>query len=221
MIDYLKKKILNLGIKQKFFMKFNGQEKILELGCGSGGNANLIKKQFPQTDYHGIDLLPENSIPAIINYKVIDLENGSLPYSTEYFDIIIFTHVIEHLKTPLSLGKEINRVLKKGGSIYLETPNWTTMFVPSFGIHREQHNPFNFFDDPSHVKPWSKHGIYEFLLQSCSLEVRKIGTVRNWPRLPLDFIMILVGILSGKRSMIVSSFWNIYGWCIYGIGIKY
>ena len=118
------------------------------------------------------------------------------------------------------LGKEINRILKKGGKIYVETPNWTTMFIPSFGFHREQHNPFNFFDDPTHIKPWSKDGIYEFLLQSCRLEGQKIGILRNWFQIPLDFIFIIFGMLTGNRVKIIKSFWNIYGWCIYGIGIK-
>lgn len=220
MLDYFKKLLINNGTKQKFYLSFNGDEKVLELGCGQGGNAIFIKKYFQQIEYHGIDIIPEDEIPSIINYKVIDLENHSLPYSKEYFNIIIFTHVIEHLKSPMLLGKEINRVLKKGGRIYIETPNWTTMFVPSFGFHREQHNPFNFFDDPTHIKPWSKHSIYEFLLQGCHLDVQKIGNTRNWFRIPLDVIFVILGIFQGNRDKIISSFWNIYGWCIYGIGTK-
>lgn len=220
MLNYLKKIISNQDTRQKFYQRFKGSEKILELGCGSGSNAIIVNSQFPLIEYHGIDILPDCEISNIINYKAVDLNNGSLPYPNEYFDIIIFTHVIEHLNSPQNLGREINRVLKKRGMIYVETPNWSTIFIPSFGINREQHNPFNFFDDPSHIKPWSKHGIYEFLSQNCHLNVERIGTVRNWFRIPFDFVFIFWGIFFRNRGKIITSFWNIYGWSIYGIGSK-
>lgn len=154
------------------------------------------------------------------SYKQVDLDNGVLPFPDEYFDAIIFTHVIEHLSKPLQLGKEIHRVLKKGGKIYVEAPNWTTILVPSFGFHREQHGPFNFYDDPSHIKPWTKQGLFSFLLQSCSLTTIKVGNTRNWLRIPLNFVFIIYGLLTSNRTYIMSSFWNLYGWCIYGIGTK-
>ena len=94
------------------------------------------------------------------------------------------------------------------------------MFVPSFGFHREQAHPFNFFDDITHIKPWTKHSIYTFLKRYCQLEVKKIGNTRNWIRIPFDPFIIILGLIKGNRSYIISSFWNIYGWSIYGIGVK-
>jgi SAM-dependent methyltransferase len=159
-------------------------------------------------------------VPDYYIYKNVDLENGILPYPDDFFDIILFTHVIEHLYSPLTLGKEINRVMKKHAKIYIEAPNWTTMLVPSFGYHREQHNPFNFFDDPTHVRPWSKHGIFEFLLQGCRLSVERVGTERNWLRVPQNLIRIVTGLLTGNRTMVISAFWNVFGWSIFAIGRK-
>lgn len=110
--------------------------------------------------------------------------------------------------------------MKRGGAIYLETPNWTSTLVPSFGFHREQHSPFNFYDDHTHTKPWTKHSLYEFLSQSCELKVYSVGTVRNIFRIPKNIYDIVLSIGSGNRNKLISAFWNIYGWCIYGIGIK-
>jgi hypothetical protein len=31
---------------------------------------------------------------------------------------------------------------------------------------------------------------------------------------------MMYGLARGKRGLVVSSFWNIYGWCIYGIATK-
>ena len=219
-MDKLKDFILDKGVKQRFFLSFKKDFKILELGCGIGRNAMFIKKYFNKVEYHGIDILPEEKVDSFINFRNVNLEESELPYEANYFDAIIFTHVLEHLSNPLSLGNEINRILKKGGRIYVEAPNWSSILVPSFGFHREQHNPFNFYDDPTHIKPWTKHSIYEFLSENCKLKVEKVGIVRNWIRIPLDLFIIIFGFISGNRKRIISSFWNIYGWCVFGIGEK-
>ena len=91
------------------------------------------------------------------------------------------------------------------------------MFLAFFNIC---YISFNFYDDPTHIKPWTKHGIYEFLSANCKLNVKKVGIVRNWIKVPLDLIIITGGFLTGNRRRIISSFWNIYGWCVYGIGEK-
>lgn len=216
----LKELILNNGVKQKFFLSFQKESRVLELGCGIGRNAMFIKNYYNNIEYHGVDILNKEKVDEYIDYKNCNLENTKLPYEDNYFDKIIFTHVIEHLKDPLSLGSEINRVLKSGGKIYVEAPNWSSILVPSFGFHREQHNPFNFYDDPTHIKPWTKHGIYEFLSDNCDLKVAKVGIVRNWIRIPFDILIVIYGLISGNRRRIISSFWNIYGWCVFGIGKK-
>ena len=210
----------SFDVRWKFFLKLQGSARVLDLGCGMGSNGVALKELHPAIELHGVDVLPDMDVPSFYSYKVVNLDSGLLPYPNDFFDVVIFTHVIEHLRSPLQLGKEINRVMKKQAKIYVETPNWTTVFVPSFGFHREQHNPFNFYDDPTHIKPWSKHGLFEFLFQSCSLNVNQVSTRRNWLRLPFDLPIILLGLLTGKRSYAVSSFWNLFGWCIYGIGTK-
>jgi len=50
--------------------------------------------------------------------------------------------------------------------------------------------------------------------------VHKVGTVRNIFRIPQNISDILIGFITGRRHKIISSFWNVYGWCVYGIEIK-
>ena len=45
-MDKLKDFILDNGVKQRFFLSFKKDFKILELGCGIGRNAMFIKKYF-------------------------------------------------------------------------------------------------------------------------------------------------------------------------------
>jgi SAM-dependent methyltransferase len=220
MLERVRKFIHKFDIRSEFFASIRLSQRILDLGCGTGINGTVLKELNPEIELHGVDLLPQNEVPSFYSYKIVDLDRGTLPYPNDYFDAIIFSHVLEHLRFPLQLGKEINRVMKKGGMIYIEVPNWITIIIPSFGFHREQHNPFNFYDDHTHIKPWSKQGLFEFLLQSCNLAINNVGTRRNWVRLPFDIPTLFFGLLAGKRQYVVSSVWNLFGWCIYGIGTK-
>lgn len=54
----------------------------------------------------------------------INLQDNTLPFSGESFDLIIFNEVIEHLNfNPIPLLREFNRILKINGKIYCATPN--------------------------------------------------------------------------------------------------
>lgn len=202
-----------------FFYRVPPKSRILELGCGRGENCSALKELYPDSEIHGIDLMDESEIPEFIIYTKQNLEDSPLPYSDDHFDAILFVHVIEHLQNPIKLGAEIFRVLKPGGTIYVETPNFTSIYVPSFGYKRKQHHPFNFWDDPGHQHPWTKQALFEFFAKS-EFRTLKIKTARNWVRLPFDLIGILYGLLSGDRPRIIRHFWNLYGWCIYAIGEK-
>lgn len=220
MRDFLKRIINRFDSRRTFIRSLPESGRVLDLGCGSGHNGIALNAIHAAIEVHGVDIVHQPDVPSFYSFKIVDLDDGALPFPDNYFDAVLFTHVIEHLRSPLNLGREIHRVMRKGARIYVETPNWTTLFAPSLGFHREQHSPFNFYDDPSHVKPWSKHGLFEFLFQGCELRVMKVGNTRNWMRIPIDCFVLLYGLSTANRPYVVSSFWNLYGWCIYGAAIK-
>lgn len=118
-INKMKQFILSHNIFYRFLMDLRNPSRILDLGCGSGSKCIMCKKFLPDVEIHGADILDNNQIPAYINYKKVNLDIELLPYPSNFFDAIIFSHVIEHLNYPLRLGGEINRVMKKGGKIYV------------------------------------------------------------------------------------------------------
>ena len=60
--------------------------------------------------------------------------------------------------------------------------------------------------------------IFEILLGVMLLIGSQSRNKSNWIRIPL--VIIISGFISGNRKRIISSFWNIYGWCVFGIGEK-
>jgi SAM-dependent methyltransferase len=202
----------------RFMTGFQDPKRILDLGCGFGGNCACFRHLYPHAALSGVDILEQG--PDLIDYRRVDLNDGELPFDDQSFDIITMTHVIEHLYHPCRIGKEIHRVLKPSGGFYVEAPNWTSILVPSFGFCRDQSNPFNFYDDPTHIKPWSKHGLYEYIREQCLLRVEAVGTRRNWARVPVDALKLPLALIRRQRAELINSFNNIYGWSIFGIGLK-
>ncbi len=55
---------------------------------------------------------------------VKDIGKNGLPYPDNFFDAVILSEVLEHLNfNPLPVLQEINRILKRGGIVYITTPN--------------------------------------------------------------------------------------------------
>lgn len=204
--------------RQSFFEQIPDGARVLELGCGSGGNLRTVAGLHAAVELHGVDLARDEALPESVAYADVDLDEGRLPFPDDHFDRIVFVHVIEHLSRPLGIAPEIRRVLTPGGLVYAETPNWTAALVPSFGFRREQHQPFNFYDDPTHVHPWSRHGLYEFLGHVAGLEVVGVGAVRNWFRTPLNLRDIAAGVANRDRGRVIGAVHNLVAWSIYAIG---
>jgi len=73
------------------------------------------------------------------DYSRIDvmghLEN--LPFASHMFDSIICTQVLEHVREPQLVLKELSRILKAEGMIYLTAPQ-------GWGVHQPPHDYFRF-----------------------------------------------------------------------------
>ncbi len=113
--------------KVKQLMQFeNGTSvKMLDIGCGDGVTELFISRMLPGWQVEGIDI-SEKSI-ARANEKNISnahfslYDGKSIPFHDESFDMVFIAAVMHHIDFSLHAGllKEIYRVLKKGGRLYL------------------------------------------------------------------------------------------------------
>lgn len=98
---------------------------ILDSGCGDGYGAFLLSKYVKKVI--GIDLDRETISRARQNYSGnirFDLYEGvRLPYEKSVFDIVTSFQVIEHVEDVDLYLREIKRVLKPGGRLFITTPN--------------------------------------------------------------------------------------------------
>jgi SAM-dependent methyltransferase len=207
-----------LPYKFYFFQKELKDKKITLLDVGAGsGSPTKTKKFFPNCEYHGIDKgnyrNSENDFAAMHTYYEMDLtelEFSSIP--NQYFDVIIMSHVIEHLKNGDDVIKGLIPKLKTGGRIYIEYPGLRSTKLPSM------RDTLNFYDDPTHVRVYSVYEVSK-LLQESGCNVLKSGTRRYWPfiaLLPLTIVQQTIkhGYLPG------GVFWDLLGFAEYVYAVK-
>ena len=205
-------------MRDRFLAGIPGEARVLDLGCGVGNVAREVLRRWPNARVYGVDILDPGDVSCSVRYTQHDLNIGQLPFADHAFDVVLLVHVIEHLSRPLDLASEIRRVLRPGGFAYVEAPNWSSTLVPSFSMCRDQHQPFNFYDDPSHLRPWSQHGVFEFLHSEAGLCNVRVGSSSNLLRIPQSAWRLGTGVLSHDRTRAVSAVWNLTRWTVYGIG---
>jgi SAM-dependent methyltransferase len=116
---------------------------VIDLSCGEGEIISKLRhlgctvrgSRYKAGDYI---IKSEQTDESFEIDEKIDLVKP-LPYSSNQFDVVILTEVVEHLDTYSSVVREAGRILKPGGTLILTTPN----------IHR-MHSRWSFFFSGAH-----------------------------------------------------------------------
>ena len=113
-------------------LKPEPRDKVLEIGCDSGLFSLILKEKFKDIKHQAVEIDPERIKMAVsrgIDVQKVDVEKEKLPFGDNYFDIILFTEVMEHLSNPLLTLSEIKRVVKPKGTVIISTPNTVGLFA--------------------------------------------------------------------------------------------
>ncbi len=101
--------------------------RVLEVGTGRGGKGIAYANEGMQVTALDVDLpsleLGERAARtrnASIHFLAGD--GATLPFPPEYFDAILLDSVIEHVHDPQALLRECQRVLKRGGIVFVVFP---------------------------------------------------------------------------------------------------
>lgn len=100
--------------KVKNWIKEEGKK--LDIGSGDGLITSLINAEGIDTNKVAIKLANERGVNVIYGSAY------AIPKESDSIDIIYFGDVIEHLEFPDKSLKEIKRVLKHNGLLYVVTP---------------------------------------------------------------------------------------------------
>ncbi len=108
------------------YLKRNRKIKVLDIGCNEGMMILYCRKNKIEADFYGIDILQEKlDIAMKRGYQSTSLQDvTSLPFSYEdgLFDVVICSHILEHLEEPGKILEELNRVMRDGGLLIAAVP---------------------------------------------------------------------------------------------------
>jgi len=174
------RKIYSYGIKNiNKFIKSKKEINILDIGCSTGFFLDIAKEKRWKT--FGIELNEKEVNIAKKNHNVKNINLHEVQKKLNYkFDIITMWDVIEHIKDPHKLLKDIRKNLKIGGLFFFQTPNVNSLAAR---ILKEK---CNLFDGIEHVNLFNENNIYtiakknKFKLLSVESIISEIPIISNY-----------------------------------------
>lgn len=110
---------------EKIISKLPKDGRLLEIGVWDGSVIAKYRPHF-QGSIYGLDLsleIMKLSLPLLVEGKACDLNKDDIPWANGFFDCVVCGEVIEHIFDTDRLVREMARVLKPGGRLFLSTPN--------------------------------------------------------------------------------------------------
>jgi len=151
------------------------KSKILDIGCGDGEYTSFFCSN--DNEVFGLDI--KNRVrQEFRKFQFVKGNAESLPFPDESFDLIISFDVLEHIHDDLKAIKEMHRVLKEGGNLFLETPNrerlsyWLLLI-----IGKKRNYPLKLGEDCIHLREYTKPELKKKFKEA---NFRKIEIIPFW-----------------------------------------
>ncbi|MEK6715226.1 MAG: methyltransferase domain-containing protein [Candidatus Omnitrophota bacterium] len=141
----------------KLIHRYKPKGNFLDVGTNMGFFLRNAKK-MGYWDIYGVEPSPSLSEMARkyfgLNVKTAFLENAG--FENDFFDVVTMTDVFEHITDPRKILKEIHRILRKDGILFIKVPNG---LFNLFKFHAAKAlkglKNYNIFDSYEHVVHYS------------------------------------------------------------------
>ena len=200
----------------------------LVLDIGPGDCRRLRYRAYFRSDliHYGADLQEHEACRKHVReFFVCDVAQETLPFENDFFDLIVLSHVIEHLpgKDISFVFSEIRRTLKKGGLLYIEFPSErTTKFVRGQTLRRYglSVSTLNFADDPTHISPFTLSEMKN-LLETHGFSLTRCGDVREPVKKVFSPLLLILGWILRSRSLATGALWAMVNWASFAVAVKH
>ncbi|MBA7715901.1 tRNA 5-carboxymethoxyuridine methyltransferase [subsurface metagenome] len=131
---------INEALKMAYPQSQTTNMKVLDIGCGFG--FFVLACLNNGLDCYGCEIEP-NLVDIGRNLLSLNdhdtdhirlIEDGKMPFQNSSFDLINLHYVLGYVANLSSLFDEILRVLKKGGYMYMITPNYLCFYEANYGL---------------------------------------------------------------------------------------
>ena len=140
-------------LKGRHPLPWRGEGKVLDVGCGAGGNLKTLQDQGWNT--HGIEI---SEVAAAHARELVtgNIHTGTLesaPFPPKSFDLVFMSHSLEHLPSPSDALRLVHRLLKDDGLVVVTVPNVNSLEFKLFGRWWFP------LDPPRHFYHFEKHSL--------------------------------------------------------------
>jgi 2-polyprenyl-3-methyl-5-hydroxy-6-metoxy-1,4-benzoquinol methylase len=146
--------------------------RVLDIGCSWGDYLAYMRRLGWET--HGLELDAEAAHHAREDHGLdvsIGRAEDRLPdYPNDSFDVVTMWHLLEHVDNPSLVLAEVYRVLRPGGMLLVEVPNFDSFWARVLG--RDWHA----LEPPFHLYHFSPHTLRRHLIKA-GFHVTKIQAV--------------------------------------------
>ena len=117
-------KEIGLMLRLRLLKNLKLGKMVLSVGCGTGAELRVLKKR----GFITVGLDPERRF-LLVGKTKNDVDNfiqaigEGIPLRDDSFDLVVLFEVLEHVMKPEVVLKEISRVLKTNGILFLTVPN--------------------------------------------------------------------------------------------------
>jgi 2-polyprenyl-3-methyl-5-hydroxy-6-metoxy-1,4-benzoquinol methylase len=132
--------------------------KVLDVLTGAGILADRLKKMGFEVSC--CDINPSFFSAPDLKVEIGDL-NQSLLYADNSFDYLICLEGIEHTENPSNAIREFQRILRKGGKIFISTPNFLNIELRIRFFLTAPFQKFLLTNLSEHLEGRSLHGSFE------------------------------------------------------------
>jgi SAM-dependent methyltransferase len=162
----------------------------VELGSGS---------RRLRSDVTNIDLFDFPNVDIVADISSVPLESDTA-------DLVILDSVIEHVPDPVTVVREAKRILKPGGTLFINCP----FLIPYHGY-------------PNHFQNFTRDGLGHLLRDFASYEIQTtFGPMTAWVNMTAEsFAVIVAGergtaYMAAKALALLPIFWLKYFDAIFG-----
>lgn len=131
---------------------------MLDIGCGSGAFLTQMKAQG--WNVKGVE--PDEGAASRGRDKGIEIFAGTLDaaqFPPSYFDYIRSNHSFEHIHNPREVLREIHRIIRPSGTLFIGVPNVASLMARLFGVY------WWYLGAPVHTFGYSPHTLGMLLEQ--------------------------------------------------------
>jgi SAM-dependent methyltransferase len=143
-------------------------QRFIDVGCGEGGLLDVVRAEVGSSwEVTGFEISGTRGERARERgHHVLVSEDGRVPLPDASADVVASTHVVEHVPDDAGYVREMARLTRPGGVVYVETP------LKLKGAWYFRRNPeAGWVLDPTHLREYRSASEVHALLEQAGLEL--------------------------------------------------